>query len=65
VLSLDPSTQAVALRRSIGSQLQESALPDRAKVWKIVDLFASLKGATWEHLLDDWKLSDKRDARFS
>ena len=32
VLGLDPLREAQALRRRIGSQLQESALPDRIKV---------------------------------
>ena len=34
VLGLDPRTEAAQLRRLIGSQLQESALPDRLKVWE-------------------------------
>ena len=41
VLGLDPQSQVQALRRRIGSQLQESALPDRIKVWEALDLFAS------------------------
>ncbi len=34
VLGLDPMTQAAELRVRIGSQLQESALPHRIKVWE-------------------------------
>ena len=34
VLGLDPRTQARDLRRKIGCQLQESALPHRIKVWE-------------------------------
>jgi ABC-2 type transport system ATP-binding protein len=41
VLGLDPQTQVRELRRLIGSQLQESALPDRVKVWEALDLFSS------------------------
>lgn len=41
VLGLDPRTQVRELRRLIGSQLQESALPDRLKVWEALDLFSS------------------------
>ena len=41
VLGLDPRTQVRELRRLIGSQLQESALPDRVKVWEALDLFSS------------------------
>jgi ABC-2 type transport system ATP-binding protein len=33
VLGLNPVTQGAELRRRIGSQLQDSALPDRIRVW--------------------------------
>src|SRR3972149_7022568 len=42
VLGLDPRHEAQALRRQIGSQLQESALPDRIKVWEALDPLASV-----------------------
>ena len=42
VLGLDPQAQKEKLRRKIGSQLQESALPDKMKVWEAFDLFSSL-----------------------
>ncbi len=42
VLGLDPQSQAGELRGRVGGQLQESALPDRMKVWEALDLFASL-----------------------
>ena len=42
VLGLDPGRQAPQLRKRIGAQLQESALPDRIKVWEALDLFSSL-----------------------
>lgn len=66
VLGCDPRTQAGALRRRIGAQLQESALPDRIKVWEALDLFASLSPAPtdWETLLEEWGLADKRSATF-
>lgn len=66
VLGLDPSTQADKLRRLIGSQLQDSALPDRVKVWEVLDFFASLRasGRPWVDVLGEWGLSDKRNARF-
>src|SRR3972149_8828411 len=41
IMGLDPRRQARELRRRIGSQLQESALPERIKVWEALDLFAS------------------------
>src|SRR4030042_730219 len=34
VMGLDARAEAKALRQRIGSQLQESALPDRLKVWE-------------------------------
>jgi ABC-2 type transport system ATP-binding protein len=66
VLGLDPLTQAKEIRRLIGSQLQESALPDRVKVWEALDLFGSISshGPSVSELLEDWGLPDKRNARF-
>jgi len=67
VLALDPQSEARALRRRIGSQLQESALPDRIKVWEALDLFASLTAGNsdWSVLMEQWGLADKRKASFS
>jgi ABC-2 type transport system ATP-binding protein len=66
VLGLNPRTQATELRRRIGSQLQESALPDRIKVWEALDLFASVSpdALDWRTLLDQWGLAEKRQASF-
>jgi ABC-2 type transport system ATP-binding protein len=66
VLGLNPRTQAPALRRRIGSQLQESALPDRIRVWEALDLFASVApGALdWRVLLEQWGLAEKQKASF-
>jgi ABC-2 type transport system ATP-binding protein len=66
VLGYDPRVDAEQLRRQIGSQLQESALPDRIKVWEALDLFSSLvpAGQPWETVMDQWGLSPKRDAKF-
>lgn len=67
VLGLDPVTQGDALRRRIGCQLQESALPDRIRVGEALDLFASLspRSSDWRSLLREWGLEDKRDASFA
>ncbi len=67
VLGLDPRAEAQTLRRRIGSQLQQSALPDRIKVWEALDLFSSIvPGASdWRVLMEQWGLSDKRGASFS
>lgn len=66
VLGLDPRHRAVELRKRVGSQLQESALPDRIKVWEALDLFGSLSaaGPSRDELLIDWGLAEKREARF-
>jgi ABC-2 type transport system ATP-binding protein len=67
VLGLDPQSDGKTLRRLIGSQLQESALPDRIKVWEALDLFASFlpNSPDWQVLLDQWGLTDKRKTSFS
>lgn len=66
VLGIDPSTHAHDIRRRVGSQLQESALPDRIKVWEALELFSSISvdGPAWRDVLRDWGLEGKRDARF-
>ena len=67
VLGLDPQTQSGELRGRVGGQLQESALPDRMKVWEALDLFSSLSpgGADPETLLAEWDLTEKRNAAFA
>jgi len=66
VLGLDPRHHAAEIRRRIGSQLQESALPDRIKVWEALDLFGSLspEGPSADELIADWGLEEKHNARF-
>ena len=44
VLGYDPVTQAERLRPLVGSQLQDSALPDRLRVAEALDLFATSPG---------------------
>ncbi len=67
ILGLDPLRDRVALRRRIGSQLQESGLPDRLKVWEALDLFASLtpNGQDWRGLAEQWGLADKAKSSFA
>jgi ABC-2 type transport system ATP-binding protein len=67
ILGLDPRHDAQALRRQIGSQLQESALPDRLKVWEALDLFASVtpEALDWQVLLEQWGLAEKRKSTFA
>ena len=67
VLGLDPRTQVTALRRRIGCQLQDAALPERLRVGEAVRLFAAVGGhrVDIDGLLDEWGLSEKRTAPFS
>jgi len=67
ILGLDPRHDAQALRRQIGSQLQESALPDRLKVWEALDLFASVtpEAIDWQVLLEQWGLAEKHNSTFA
>jgi ABC-2 type transport system ATP-binding protein len=66
VLGLDPMTQSRELRRRIGSQLQQSALPDHVRVGEALDLFSAVipGGHDWRHIMEQWGLSDKRKASF-
>jgi ABC-2 type transport system ATP-binding protein len=66
VLGLDPRTQGVELRRRVGSQLQESALPERIRVWEALDLFVDTgrHDGDWRQLMDEWGLQGKRTASF-
>ena len=67
ILGIDPVSNIGALRRRIGSQLQEAALPDRIKVWEALDLFASLTPGSidWQQLMEQWGLAEKRKSSFS
>ncbi|MDD5339331.1 MAG: ABC transporter ATP-binding protein [Dehalococcoidales bacterium] len=67
VLGLDPVIQGSGLQRRIGSQLQESALPDRIKVWEALDLFGSVasNAQDWHVLLKQWGIDEKRNATFA
>ena len=66
VLGLDPRAQSRELRRRIGAQLQESALPDHIRVWEALDLFSAITpgGHDWRELMEEWGLGDKRKASY-
>jgi ABC-2 type transport system ATP-binding protein len=62
VLGYDPVTQATALRPLIGSQLQDSGLPDRLRVGEAVRLFGSSPGTD---LLEQFGLAARRRSAFA
>jgi ABC-2 type transport system ATP-binding protein len=66
VLGIDPQQDAQALRQHIGVQLQQAAVPQRLKVWEILDLFASFYTTTVprDGLIEQWGLVEKRNAYF-
>ncbi len=67
VLGLDPQSDGRELRRRIGSQLQDSALPDRMRVWEALDLFSSFMpdSPDWREIMEQWGLTEKRKSSFS
>jgi len=65
VLGYDPATQAALLRPHLGSQLQDSALPDRIRVAEAVDLFATRRARDGDELLDRFGLAERRKSAFS
>ena len=63
VAGLTPNRQGTELRRRIGVQLQQAALPDRLKVWEALDMYASFydKPADWRGA--DAAVGPHREAR--
>lgn len=55
VLGLDPIRDRARLRSRVGSQLQESALPDRLRVGEAIALFANDRRLA-QRTMDDWGL---------
>jgi ABC-2 type transport system ATP-binding protein len=65
VLGYDPVTQGAKLRPLIGSQLQDSALPDRLRVAEAIDLFSTPKARDGGELLEQFGLAGRRRSAFS
>jgi ABC-2 type transport system ATP-binding protein len=65
VLGLDPVTQASRLRPLVGSQLQESALPDRLRVAEALELFGTPRARDGGELLEQFGLTARRRSVFS
>ncbi|MCL3861394.1 ABC transporter ATP-binding protein [Actinotalea sp. K2] len=66
VFGLDPRTDPAGVRRLVGSQLQDSALPDRLRVGEALRLFSTIRpgGRPWEAALEEWGLGDQRRTAF-
>jgi ABC-2 type transport system ATP-binding protein len=64
VFGLDPATQADRLRPMIGSQLQDSFLPDRLRVSEAVALFGSGARGGGDDLLEEFGLTGLRRSAF-
>ncbi|MGI8753258.1 MAG: ABC transporter ATP-binding protein [Acidimicrobiales bacterium] len=65
VLGYDPMTQAEQLRPLVGSQLQDSALPDRLRVAEAVRLFSTSRRGDGDELLERFGLVERRRSAFS
>ncbi len=65
VLGLDPRTARSQLRTRVGSQLQDSALPDRLRVDEAVLLFGDGDRRSADRLLETWHLAGLRRSSFA
>ncbi len=65
VLGFDPVTQAERLRPLVGSQLQQSALPDRMRVAEAIALFSTARARDGDELLGQFGLANRRRSAFA
>lgn len=67
VMEMNPRRDGYRLRERIGIQLQQSALPDRLKVWEAMDMFAAFypRKVEWHKLLEQLGLSEKNKSVFA
>ncbi|HYT11007.1 MAG TPA: ABC transporter ATP-binding protein [Mycobacteriales bacterium] len=65
VLGLDPAVDGARLRSLIGSQQQDSALPDRMRVAEAIELFRGPRSAPVDGLLSAFGLAGHRRRAFS
>lgn len=65
VLGCDPATEPERLRSMLGSQLQDSALPDRLRVAEAIELFAEPGARDGTELLDQFGLLGRRRSAFA
>jgi len=65
VLGLDPSLDGDRVRRMVGSQQQDSALPDRMRVGEAIALFRGRRSVPVEGLLEAFGLAAARNTSFA
>jgi ABC-2 type transport system ATP-binding protein len=65
VLGYDPVTQPEQLRPHVGSQLQDSALPDRLRVAEAIALFRTPHGHDGAELMERFGLTARRRSAFA
>jgi ABC-2 type transport system ATP-binding protein len=65
VLGYDPVTQCAQLRPLLGSQLQDSELPDRLRVAEAIRLFATSDARNGDELLEQFGLAARGRSVFS
>jgi ABC-2 type transport system ATP-binding protein len=65
VLGCDPAVDAGRLRTMLGSQLQDSGLPDRLRVGEAVELFATVKARDIDGLLERFGMVERRKSAFA
>src|SRR5690242_2759352 len=64
VLGFDPVTQRDRVRPLVGSQLQDSSLPDRLRVGEAVRLFGTGAAARGDELLEQFGLAERTRSAF-
>lgn len=65
VLGLDPGVHGAQVRRLVGSQQQDSALPDRMRVGEAIVLFRGPRATSVDGLLAAFGLAEHRRSAFS
>lgn len=65
VLDRDPLSDNRALRRLVGSQLQDAALPERIRVQEALELFADATAVDTRELMHTWGLAPHRKQAFA
>jgi ABC-2 type transport system ATP-binding protein len=65
VFGYDPAREPERLRAVVGSQLQDSALPDRLRVGEAVELFATAQARDGAELLERFGLVARRKSAFA